>query len=376
MQRLISWFLFPVSVCAVIGGAMWALDRRIAPGTVTTVATVASILVHQPGTYHLTVTDNVGCQLMDSLVIELEGTDLYGNVTTSTAAPLDDQKVYLIIYNATAGTLTAVDSTQTSPSGFYSFCGISTIATYFVKAAPDSSDYPTEMPTYADSSLVWNNATQYFPATLGPIQVDFSTIPGANPGGPGFIGGLVSQGANKTDGPGDPVEGLRIFLMDAASLAIVGFTDTDTDGYFAFDNLPYGNYKVIPDKPNVDEHNVPVVSIDVSNPSSDSLDFRLHSSYLELVFPTAVIAPANGFDLQLSPNPLAQQGRIAIQLEQAGPVSLELYDMRGKKLEDVLVKDLASGKHVLPWTPQHPPGAYFLRLKAQNQEKILKVLLL
>lgn len=342
----------------------------------STGSTSGSLLVNQPGTYSLIATDNVGCQLFDTVEIALEGVDLYGVLSTSSASPMTDQKVYLIIYNSTAGTLTAVDSVQSNSSGFYSFCGINTIATYFVKAAPDSSDYPTEMPTYADSSLVWNNASPFYPASLGPIEVNFSTLFGANPGGPGFIGGLVSQGANKTDGPGDPVFGLRVFLYDVASQELRGYVDTDSSGYFSFPNLPYGDYKVIPDKPNVDASNVPLVSIDQSNPMSDSLDFRLHETYLELVFPTSISSPISDFSFQIAPNPMLEKGRIKLELEESGPVLIEVYDMRGMRQEVVANEEMAQGSHLLEWKPELPPGAYFLRLKTNSKENILKVILL
>ncbi len=45
MHRLIRLFLFPLTVCVIIGGSMVALARGVAPGLVTTLATAASILV-------------------------------------------------------------------------------------------------------------------------------------------------------------------------------------------------------------------------------------------------------------------------------------------------------------------------------------------
>ena len=45
MRRLISWLLFPLTVCAVVGGSTAALARGVSPGVVTTLASLASILV-------------------------------------------------------------------------------------------------------------------------------------------------------------------------------------------------------------------------------------------------------------------------------------------------------------------------------------------
>ena len=45
MRRIIAWGLFPLSVCAVVGGSIVALQSGTAPGTVTLAATFASILI-------------------------------------------------------------------------------------------------------------------------------------------------------------------------------------------------------------------------------------------------------------------------------------------------------------------------------------------
>ena len=45
MRRVISWFLFPATVCAIVGGSAAALARGVSPGSVATLATIASILV-------------------------------------------------------------------------------------------------------------------------------------------------------------------------------------------------------------------------------------------------------------------------------------------------------------------------------------------
>ena len=45
MRRLVSWLLFPVSVGAIVGGAALALARGSSPGLVTTLASIAGILV-------------------------------------------------------------------------------------------------------------------------------------------------------------------------------------------------------------------------------------------------------------------------------------------------------------------------------------------
>lgn len=339
-------------------------------------ATTQIAIATQPGIYSVTATDVNTCETLDSVEVTISGTNLYGTVTTSTQAPLANQNVFLVSYNSTAGTLTGVDTVMTDMNGFYYFCGLNTITSYFIKAAPDSATYPLEIPTYASNSLVWNNATPYYPASAGPYQVDFSTIAGANPGGPGFIGGLISQGANKNEGPGDPVAGLRIYLMDATSQAIVGHTDTDANGYFSVDNLPFGTYKVIPDRPNVDAVNVPEIALTSNQAQIDSLDFRLFTTHLELAIPTAIIEEIPSFSFNITPNPVKDQAVIQLELPETQPLKIDLYDVQGRLLETIFEVKLESGTYKQPWEPDASPGIYFLRVEGLSTPQLHKILLL
>ncbi|MEE3331424.1 MAG: hypothetical protein VX246_11205, partial [Myxococcota bacterium] len=45
MHRVVSWFLFPTTVCAIVGGSAVALAGGVSPGLVATLATISSILV-------------------------------------------------------------------------------------------------------------------------------------------------------------------------------------------------------------------------------------------------------------------------------------------------------------------------------------------
>lgn len=333
-------------------------------------------VVTQPGTYSITATDANGCLTQDSVDVTITGTNLYGTVTTHNQAPLVYQKVYLVNYNPVGGTLTGVDTVTTDQNGFYYFCGLNTITSYFVKAAPDSADYPNEIPTYADSSLVWNNATPFYPATAGPYQVDFSTIGGANPGGPGFIGGLISQGANKNDGPGDPVANLRIYLINASNQIVMGIADTDSNGYFSIGDLPYGTYKVVPDQPYVDEVNVPEITLNTNNAQPDSLDFRLYSSYLDLVLPTPITQPDPGFSFTISPNPVSGEASIQLELPELNQLKIELFDIQGRQLSTLYEGTLNAGTYRQNWEPKEAAGVYFIRLEGNGISQLQKVILL
>ncbi|HHG84793.1 MAG TPA: PKD domain-containing protein, partial [Bacteroidetes bacterium] len=257
-----------------------------------------------PGTYTWQVIITNGTTINDTLTgsITTAPIDISGTITTSTSAAMTNQKVYLITHDFNNNSLTARDSTTTDNLGYYAFCAVPYDSVY-IKAAPDSAIYPTEIPTYADTAIFWNNARPILSVNF-PTTVNFSTKFGANPGGPGFIGGLISQGANKRQAPGDPMPNIRVILYSNTLNQFVDETYSDINGYFSFSNIPLGDYEVSVDVAGVDHLIVPSLNLDSSTPIKDSLDFRLHSTYFELRIPTGrTPSIQTNFNFETFPNP-------------------------------------------------------------------------
>jgi len=146
-------------------------------------------------------------------------------------------------------TLNAVDSAITSSTGGYSF----TITpgnpdSLLVKAylLPSHSSYSSYLPTYHSSSLLWSGATAIPGGITSSVTANIALIGGINPGGPGFIGGSVLLGANKTTGVGDPLPNRLVLLTDGSNNP-VAYTYSDNLGKFNFAGVPYGSYKIFGD---------------------------------------------------------------------------------------------------------------------------------
>jgi hypothetical protein len=337
-------------------------------------ATTANLVVNSPGFYAVTVTDPNGCLFQDTTTVGLNRVDISGIVRTSLGTYLQNQKVYLIRHDTAQQALIALDSVITDAFGYYQFCNVSDTLV-FLKAAPDSMAYPLEMPTYASLSLFWSGAITFYPLTQLPIVHNFATLSGTNPGGPGFIGGLITQGANKLNAIGDPVIGLRVFLRNSSSGAILGYRDTDVNGYFSFGNIPFGDYEVIPDKPLVSTTNVPALTLDAQTPILDSLDFQLHRTWLELVLePNGLPATLPNFAFTTQPNPFGSSTRIQLELPEDAQVQLQVVDVLGKFSESITTGALKKGMHRFEFGSELQAGVYFVRLTVNGNSQTIKVL--
>ncbi len=337
-------------------------------------ATSSTINVTTPGTYTVTVTLG-SCNVTGTgsyTVGTTTSPSVSGTVTLSNGTtPLVNAPVYLISHDSTLNALAAIDTATTDANGYYEFCGIA-VDTFYLKAAPQLPAYPNHLPTYADTAVFFNNAA-FFESNNAPMTVDWSVRSGSNPGGSGFIGGLITQGANKRQGVGDPMPDIQVFLYSTTFSQFIGTTITDANGYFSFPSIPLGNYEISVDVPNVDEINVPSVTLSGQIPSLDSLDLRLHSTYLELVVTTyTIIDPISESYFTVYPNPSTRDQSLLLYLVETAEVEMELYDIMGRKVRTVVSGQIDKGKHTLK-LENLQSGAYFLKAQIGNKESIMKI---
>ena len=234
----------------------------------------------------------------------------------------------MITHDATTNLLTAVDSASIDSGGYFSF-GPIPCGDYLVKAAagPNSAYYSDHIPTYFGNSPFWAFA-QTISIGQANIQVtsDVTLIAANNPGGPGFIGGLVSEGANKMD-PGDPVGGMQVNLFDMNGNAIA-YTYTDENGEFGFENLAYGTYQVYVEQLGV--QTIPAI-VTIGPDASEVTDLQIWAS--ESLITTGI----NDFDFEgaisgVYPNPVADNAAINFNLEAEVMVNINVVDLAGRTI--------------------------------------------
>ncbi len=154
-------------------------------------------------------------------------------------------------------------------------------------------------------------------------------IEGNNPGGPGFIGGLVTQGANKTFGPGDPVADVQVMLLDMNDEP-VQYTMSNAYGEFSFSNVAYGTYKVYGEIYNLTT--TPAI-VTVSSSNQQITDIGLLVTSKEVTTgvnePSVVNESSVG---QVFPNPFKGDAAINISLMKDARLSIRLVDIAGRQV--------------------------------------------
>ncbi len=339
-----------------------------------------------PVSYNVTLitTDANGCTAVATETVFVFGGTGNGQIIgymwkdTSNFIPADGL-VYLIEYDSIAGTLTAID-TVTTQQGFFDFQNVP-MGLYLVKGAllPTDPDYANYMPTYFIQSLNWANGQYVSPTPFGiPAFIDIQLIAGNNPGGSGFIGGLVVNGAGRPVNNGVttvkdittmiPMEGVSVLLLDANNNAVT-HTVTDVDGSYSFSNLAMGTYNVHVEE--VGKVTFPAnILIDANNMNHSGIHFTIHDNMVTL---TGTYAVSNVEDLQIFPNPVYNTANIQLALKASMNLTMTVTNLMGQEFINQPF-NLNAGDHSLQVEMSDlPAGLYMVSLKSETDVITYKI---
>lgn len=343
----------------------WSVDNQFVTGGAGDFTLSLSGLGNGVHTVCLMVIDSLNnCSDTDCLTFTVGSNNCYGYISGQVYAggnnsPLDHGVVYLITYDPNTNLLTAVDS-MVVDSGNYYFFGPLACGDYLVKAAAyaNSQYYSNHIPTYYGNSPFWGFAQTVSLAQVNTqVSADIFLISANNPGGPGFIGGDVTQGANKTD-QGDPLSGMQVMLFNMNGDAIA-YAYTDENGEFGFNDLAYGTYQVYVEVLGV--QTIPaIVTIGPNNPSFEDV----HILATETVISTGI----EDFDFEgaiseVYPNPVLDQASIQFDLPTAMKVNISILDLTGRAISSQQVAVSSGQTKVAVSAEGLTDGYYFLNIQ-------------
>lgn len=289
-----------------------------------------------------------------------------GQIRVNRNQPADSAVVYLIALDTQAGTLTAVDSTYTSPNGAYSFNNLNP-GDYRIKAAlqPSHPLYARRIPTYHTNSLHWSFAN-VLTVNNSPAVANILLIAGNNPGGPGFVGGLISQGANKK---GDPMPGVLLILTDENDVPYE-YTLTDQNGEYSFGNLPYGTYRVYIEVIGKD-YLYQTVSITEGSTTVDNVNFEINEEFMTTSVDDIIIDGGFG----IAPNPASSELNVSFELKEASSYEIRVYNMVGQTVLRQQGSTVSGKQRAKLDINALPSGIYTVQLVAGEQQLSKKLMI-
>jgi hypothetical protein len=349
------------------------------------------IYIMSPLSFTVTATDVNGCSTINTTNITTSAnTDLYGVITSSSFGVIDPANVYAFQYLPNNSGFDTVAIVATNAAGQYTFTALAA-GDYLVKAIADTATYPTTVPTYYGDEFQWDSSivvthgcTQTDTADIQVIELLGGTGTGYISGyiyeGPGYGQRLMNPQLNPFMVPGGPLKGIDVKLGKNPSAGIQARTMTDTSGFYHFDSIPDGDYKVYVDIPNLPMDSLRDVTLSSGSDTSMNNNYFADSVHI-YIDPAFIIGMANAKDAKVIavkafPNPASRSISISATADKAGWFQAELIDITGKKIMTTAQQEMLKGENTyLINLPGIAKGVYTMNVSVNNARSTLKVVI-
>ncbi len=256
---------------------------------------------------------------------------------------------------------------------------------YRIAVKPDTSVYRNAVVTYLGDSTKWNKA-KIITVLNDTSGVDITVKFHPPLKGHGKIKGNISISSDSTTSnkmktqATDPSVGTHVIIEDSkGGLAIDG--DSNIDGDFTFDGLGDGDYTVFVDLPGLEMSATYTFTIS-GNTEVSNLDYVVgedsiytsSSSVVTSVQNVKVDNTLNG--MCIYPNPYKAFTNIKVDMEQKGEMTLEVYNMVGKKITTIDQCEKEQGQYVYKFSAKSlgfASGMYMIKLTTPSQSMSLKI---
>jgi PKD repeat protein len=279
-----------------------------------------------------------------------------------------DVKVWLIVHDQMANTLTAVDSVALLFTPFsgthYQFDNVPA-GDYLVKAAVQGQTAGAAgwLPTYHYASVYWSSANNI--AHTGNISTgkDINMQSGTVTSGPGFIGGNISAGAGRGTGTG--AEGVLVYLRNNSN-QLITYAITNADGDFSFSDLPIGTYSVYPEAINYITTPFNTLNVTTAQSHVSAVDFVQTSDEIKPKTTTGITKVTAKDGLKIYPNPA--KNLINIENQNGLFNQVKIMNAVGQLIKDISLKNGTNKVDI----SEMNAGIYYLLISGNDGSRSMK----
>ncbi|MBI5218688.1 MAG: T9SS type A sorting domain-containing protein [Bacteroidia bacterium] len=355
-------------------------------------STNQTLEVNTGGTYSVTVTDINGCSNSDTIVII--STTINGTVHYS-GGTIPPNSAYAELYKIINTTdFNRVDTIALTGMTFQ-FSNVEA-GEYLLCIRIDNNSFdPHVLSTYRDSVAFWSLADTLIINCGNTYNTDIHLYEITTPTGmpTGSVSGTVyyisagGKGINAVKSPlemGNPVIGGEIYIEIEPDDEPIANTQTDTAGSYSFSGLPEGNtYSIKVDIPGLPMISTYTFTVTAGDTVFGNLNFYVDTSatdgYISTDTLTGILLHSNSkFSVLVYPNPAQNNLTIEYSLGKTGKINIELFDMAGRKILQVVNAEQQAGKHnfTLNLTKHRIlKGSYFLKFLINKSVYLKKIII-
>ena len=295
------------------------------------------------------------------------GTYNLGGTVFADGEPIDEGFAYL--YKMDDNQIVDVFASFISDYGYYDFYQVEE-GDYILKAelSPNSPMFYDYIPTYYGDVSNWVDATViHLEANNWSADVNMIAISNAMPG-PGLISGHVTKEIGYENEFG-PVANIQIFLMDQDD-NVLEYLLTDEEGYYGFENIGFGTYKVMAEV--LGKYATPAeVTLDEDNPTVEDLNFVISGDFITLSIdenlPEFIAEIGN-----IYPNPVVTEAHMQYRMNEPKTVQVTLVNIMGQVILNYTEESIIGTNQLNINTQEMEYGMYYIYLNFNNSFTVVR----
>jgi len=334
-------------------------------------------------TYYVTVTDTNGCTAIDSVNAILQPLSTLTGMLKFSGGTISSANALIELYIEVDSLFELYDTI--SYSNGFTFNNLLP-GNYILKVVINDTNYLQLISTYYDSAYTWQQAdtlTIGCNSIINKIVTMYEFVP-QNSGTGEISGNIYFIDNTGSKAVGEPVSGAEVFLEQEPGDEPICNTETDSLGYYEFDNIPIGHtYKL-----NVDITGFPLFSTYNLNVTTNSFSFK----HIDFVVDTSDTgrgiyrtgsAGAVGmiefsdFTVNIYPNPFKNCLNINYNLNKTSSVSIEIFDALGRKIETIVTGIQKDGNYSYKFNSKKDAvqnGIYIIKFIVNNTVYLKKII--
>lgn len=337
---------------------------------------IANTLV--PKTYYVTATDFCGFEGVDSVRI-LIGVNLSGKVFKESLSDTIKSGMVNLLKKNNQGSFVFDKQSTVNPDGSFSTGLLVLDKEYMLRAIPNESLYSNVFKTYYPDKVIRDSADIIIVhSDTSSFNIFCKELPVLE-NGTGKIWGQVREGnfSGKIQGPGDPLDGADVSLIDKSASSIIGQTTSQPDtsvgdsGIFQFEQLAsdvtYNLYVDINGIPvdagfdlNITSTVQEIYVIVIVDSTGISFEDSIPNTNISSVYPGLAM-------ITLFPNPAKDVFYTHIETKDEQSVTYRLMNMQGQILEQDFVDKLKGVYELSIYTSKYTSGTYLLSVQIGSQ---------
>lgn len=302
-------------------------------------------------------------QTEESKAVTLQGKVLYDTLLT----PVSSGYVKAVKLNPLTFELIKKDSANVAADGTYILSNVSANDTVYLIAYPLTSlDYA---PVYYPGTTNWLIGASTIITNTSQSNLDIKVRKLYNTASVGVISGTVVY-----SNQGLPLAGVTVYLKSPFGV-LISFGVTKADGSYSIPNVGQGEYSLNANRIGFNNSNVFGIIMDYNfGTNLPNQNFNLQQTTSINQISSSV--PEKFSLYQNYPNPFNPTTKIKFDIQKAGDVKMNVYDMQGRLVKEIVNQYISAGSFEVSFDEKNiSSGVYYYKMEIDGNVITKKMML-